>query len=179
MRASQLIVACTKCGRPRSQVTYFYTYGGKREKRLRSVCKPCHIKRGAAVRRANRAQYNATARARRRSSLSALAYGIWKQAKDRARKRGLEFSIDRTFVEAALAIGRCAVTYIAFDLTEGATRSNPLAPSLDRIDPHIGYVPGNCRLVTWIYNRAKGDGTDADVHKLAEALLAINQREAA
>jgi hypothetical protein len=32
-----------------------------------------------------------------------------------------------------------------------------LAPSPDRIDPKLGYVPDNVRWVLWAVNRAKGE----------------------
>lgn len=50
-------------------------------------------------------------------------------------------------------------------------RDNPWSPSLDRINPKIGYIDGNCRLVTWIYNRAKGSGTDEDVVSFAKGVV--------
>ena len=170
---AHMLETCPKCGRPRSQIEHFYTYNGRRERRLRSVCKPCHIAQSIATRRNRKDAYNASVRARRRSSPKALAYEIWRQARERAAKRGLEFTISREFVEASLLAGHCAVTGAKFNLNEGATRQNPLAPSLDRINPKIGYILGNCRLVTWIYNRAKGDGTDADVFAMAELINAL------
>ena len=176
--AQKLLTHCAKCGRPRSQIEHFYKCGGRREWRIRSICKPCHIRQGTEARRANRNVYNAKARLRSRASPKAQAYELWNQARDRSRKRGLEFSITREFVEKALKSGVCAMTGERFDTSKGATRQNPLAPSLDRINPKIGYVLGNCRLVTWIYNRAKGDGTDADVFALAESLNAIKISQA-
>lgn len=164
---------CSKCGRHRTEVEHFYCYLGTREKRVRSICKPCHAQQSERSRQLRRPTVNAQARARRRGSIAGIAYSIFKQAKDRARKRNLEFSITRKWIEAALEGGRCGATGVQFDTSETATRQNPLAPSLDRMDPKFGYVVGNCRLVTWIYNRAKGDGSDEDVFRMLEALNAI------
>ena len=59
--------------------------------------------------------------------------------------------------------GRCLYTGRKFTLDgiEGS-RTKPYVPSLDRINPSLGYVPGNVRLVTWQVNRALSDlGDDA------------------
>jgi len=37
---------------------------------------------------------------------------------------------------------------------------NPYAPSIDRIDPSLGYVPDNCRIVCQRYNLWKGQAAD-------------------
>lgn len=163
-----------KCGLPRTEVEHFYSCGGKRERRTRSICKVCHLTASNASRKLRQPIVNAQARARRRGSIQNLAYSIFKQANDRARKRNLECTISRAWIEEALGIGRCAATGVLFDVSETATRQNPLAPSLDRINPKIGYVLGNCRLVTWIYNRAKGDGTDENVRQMVEAINAMD-----
>ena len=34
------------------------------------------------------------------------------------------------------------------------------SPALDRIDPSLGYVPGNIRLISGMINSAKGDMPD-------------------
>lgn len=179
MKSKQFLVVCSKCGRPRSQIEHFYRYGEKRERRQRSICKPCHYRQTSESRRLRLAEVNALARARRRGSPRAVAYSIWKGAKDRARKRNIEFSITREWVESRLALAICAATAVPFDLTETTTRQNPRAPSLDRINPKLGYIADNCRIVTWIFNRAKGDNTDEDVRKMAEALLAVKELKAA
>ena len=53
---------------------------------------------------------------------------------------------------------RCALTLIPFDIEfrTGGAGGTHLAPSPDRIDPSLEYVPGNVR-VLWAVNRAKGE----------------------
>jgi hypothetical protein len=68
-----------------------------------------------------------------------------------------------------LKTGVCEVTGLPFTYTLNAR--NPWSPSLDRIDPNIGYTLGNTRVVVWIYNAAKNVFTDADVHLMAQALI--------
>ena len=37
------------------------------------------------------------------------------------------------------------------------------SPSLDRIKPHIGYIRGNVRVISYQANRIKCDCTDPDI----------------
>lgn len=47
----------------------------------------------------------------------------------------------------------------------------PFAPSLDRVDPKLGYVTTNVQVVCWSYNQAKGQWDHQDVLVLARALV--------
>lgn len=66
------------------------------------------------------------------------------------------------------------MTGIPFELSTGRGNggADPWAPSLDQMDPSIGYTPENTRVVVWMFNAAKHIGTDADVRRMAEALCA-------
>jgi hypothetical protein len=55
--------------------------------------------------------------------------------------------------------------------TYGLEARNPWSPSLDRIDPKIGYTLENTRVVVWIYNTAKNVFHDEDVMLMAQALI--------
>lgn len=48
---------------------------------------------------------------------------------------------------------------------------NPYQASLDRIDNNIGYMKGNIRFVSLIYNYAKNNFTDNDVAKFCQNFL--------
>ncbi len=67
-----------------------------------------------------------------------------------------------------LEVGVCEVTGMSF--TYGVEARNPWSPSLDRIDPKIGYTLANTRVVVWIYNAAKNVFTDGDVMLMAKAI---------
>ena len=45
------------------------------------------------------------------------------------------------------------------------------APSIDRLVAAEGYVPGNVRIVCWIYNSAKLDWPESLVLRMARALV--------
>ena len=90
-------------------------------------------------------------------------------ARARAWKRGMPFELKLTDLGNPTC---CAVTGIAFDMTRSLRHGNLFVPSLDRIDPNKGYIVGNVRVVVHGYNLAKLNGTDADVLKLARAIVA-------
>lgn len=166
---------CSKCGKEKR--LYALVVDGV--ERVRSRCMPCHAARSYASRVKNKASRAETVRQRLEVSVERRAYVVWKRAKDRANKRGLVFSLPQEVVVDWLRAGVCAATGLRLDLAFDKKKLNPLSPSLDRIDPKLGYTPANTRLVCWIFNRAKGDGTDADVQLLVGALHAVNVCSAA
>jgi hypothetical protein len=95
-------------------------------------------------------------------------------ARMNAKKAGIAHDLDADWVEARIRAG-CAKTGVAFELKHpggtGFSRCHHLSPSLDRIDPTKGYTKDNVQVVTWIYNRAKHQQTDADVLEFAKALV--------
>lgn len=89
----------------------------------------------------------------------------------------MECSITEEWLSDKLSTGVCDVTGIKFDMLPPVkSRMRAFAPSVDRIDSSLGYNESNCQVVCWLYNRAKGDGTHADVMKLAEALVALDRK---
>lgn len=93
-------------------------------------------------------------------------------ARARARNKALSIELDVRSIEAMLDACdyKCPFTGIPFDLEPHPTRQqNPYSPSLDRIDPAKGYTVSNTRVVSWVYNSMKGEGTDAEL--LSFALL--------
>lgn len=73
------------------------------------------------------------------------------RAKDRARKRNLPFNIT---AEDVVVPPICPA--LGIPLVTGQKRS-AMSPSLDRIQPRLGYVSGNVRVLSDRANRMKGD----------------------
>ncbi len=91
-----------------------------------------------------------------------------------ARTRGLEFTLSEEWIRQKLSQGRCEQTGIAFAMNDDETRHrSPWTFSIDRMDPSKGYIPENCQAVVWMYNAAKSEGSDADVIRMAKALLGL------
>ncbi len=96
-----------------------------------------------------------------------LRHGVlFKNARARARKRGIPFEITSDWIKEKLSIGRCEVTGIPF-----ADYHSPWSPSLDQIIPGHGYTKENTQLVVYAYNMAKNRFSHDDVMLLAKALI--------
>lgn len=88
---------------------------------------------------------------------------LWSRAKQRAKKKRLEFSIN---VEDVKIPSNCPILDIPLEKTNNKNNS----PSLDRIDPSKGYVKGNIQVISWRANNLKSDGTLEEFQKLVAFL---------
>jgi hypothetical protein len=94
-------------------------------------------------------------------------------ARQRAEKKGLEFSLTLDWLEPRIVAGVCEVTGLPFDLATQPTNkgpSIPFSPSLDRIDNSRGYSEDNVQVVVSVYNVAKGAWGHDAVVRMAESL---------
>lgn len=62
----------------------------------------------------------------------------------------------------------CPILGIELDWFANSTQEN--SPSFDRINPELGYIPGNVIIISWRANRIKNDGTAEEHRKIAEFL---------
>ncbi len=129
---------------------------------------------------ANRARTNEASKRRyaenpekaRRWETENPAQKLLKQCRKSAKDRGHECTITAKMIEAMLEPRACSIT--GFPLTwehDGDSVRNPWAPSIDRLDNAIGYVPGNVRVVCWAFNQMRADWPDEVVSTLADAVL--------
>ena len=84
------------------------------------------------------------------------------RAKSRSIKRGVPFSVLLHEIEIPLV---CPVLGIV--LERGKERHTDNSPSLDRIFPDRGYVPGNIAVISQRANRIKNNGTANEHRKIA------------
>lgn len=93
----------------------------------------------------------------------------------RARKRGIKYDLDGEVAEIQrrIDVGRCEITGVPFDLSPGKKWNSP---SIDRIDPIMGYVPGNVRVVCQAMNVAMGDWGEGPVWEMFQSWLAMQSR---
>jgi hypothetical protein len=84
------------------------------------------------------------------------------------RRRGLPFSLTQADVLQLLrsAGWRCSVTRTPFSL-DRVGNQRPYAPSIDRIDSAVGYVPENCRIVCVAANMAMNTWGESVLRTLA------------
>ncbi|WP_458098585.1 hypothetical protein [Roseomonas sp. WA12] len=137
------------------------------------ACKSCCTARSEAWRRDNIDKARGQARLRatkwyHRNVPSALLAA----AKYRAKKKGLPFEItaaDIVIPETCPALG--------FPMAAGGEKFN--SPSVDRIDPALGYVPGNIVVVSFLANSIKFTADPEQIIKVGEFYRDLVQHRSA
>ena len=68
---------------------------------------------------------------------------------------------------------------LGIPLAMGVGRSGPRewSPTIDRIIPSLGYVPGNVVVVSWRANRLKSDGTMEELARIVSWYTARENEE--
>lgn len=87
-------------------------------------------------------------------------------AKGRARAAGAPFLIS----DQHLTIGeKCPCCGVTFSNGEGTGKfGSPTVPSIDKIIPSLGYVPGNVAIICVRCNTIKNDATSAELRRIAD-----------
>lgn len=88
-----------------------------------------------------------------------------KAAKERAKKAGVPFELTESDI---LIPSYCPVFGVKLERALGSKGAGPNSPSLDRIIPSRGYVPGNIVVISFRANAAKGDLAADELVALAE-----------
>jgi len=105
------------------------------------------------------------------STLEGRQKKMWLKARESAKKRGLEFTIEP---EDILIPTHCP--YLGVELThelgKGQLKTNS---SIDRIDSTKGYVKGNVQVISRQANTMKSDATNEDLLKFAVNILSKHQ----
>lgn len=93
---------------------------------------------------------------------------LWSRIKYSAKKAGVPFSLTPHWFDDKLR-GVCEQTGLPFERGKGTYHLWNF--TVDRKVAALGYTPDNCQAVCWSYNAAKSEGTDADVLRMARALV--------
>jgi len=149
---------CYKCGETKL-TTEFYRDCSRKDG-IESCCKDCKKKydQTPARRIAIKKKNNKVTPEKR------LFYG----AKNRAKKRGLEFSI--TLADIVMP-KKCPVFGIPIFKTNGEFKFDPNCASLDRIDNSRGYTRDNVWVISGKANFIKKDATIDELKRLVEGLI--------
>jgi len=93
---------------------------------------------------------------------------LWRNAKQRARKKGLDFEIQ----VSDIIIPKCCplLNIPIIHLVGQGNHRNPNAASLDRLDNNLGYIKENIIVVSWRANFIKGDASIAELKLLLSNL---------
>lgn len=87
-------------------------------------------------------------------------------ARDRAKSRGIEFAITEDDVRAVFPTDWvCPV--LGVTMRHGKGKLTDASPTLDRINPEWGYVPGNIAVMSYRANRAKGAMSAEELEQIA------------
>ncbi|MFM7027814.1 MAG: hypothetical protein ACKOXK_03950 [Chakrabartia sp.] len=88
-----------------------------------------------------------------------------KSARQRAKKAGVPFAITK---DDLLIPAYCPVFGIKLERSLGSKGPGEASPTLDRIVPERGYVPGNIVIISNRANRAKSNLTPDELIALAD-----------
>lgn len=159
------IKKCSAC-KNKKRLSSFRKYSGRSSDGLRPICKPCQRKYEKKWRSASKEKLRKMRFAR---SDKAKSYARIHRSKFRAEylvdsirrrcaKSGIDFNLADHIDEIRRRINaaKCEVTCYPLDLSplEKKSEMRPNAPSIDRVNPALGYVIENIRVVCWAVNAA-------------------------
>lgn len=161
------LITCKVCATEKS-CEDFRTYGSRRK--FRTTCKDCQNQqeRLRKIRLDTR-----TAEQRKNWRHNNRASALVSSARVRARDKGLAFDLDVTQIQYRIDLGRCELTGIKFDL-EGGWNS----PSLDRINPALGYTMDNVRIVLTALNVMMNRWGPDKVIEIADSMRRLTETKA-
>jgi hypothetical protein len=96
-----------------------------------------------------------------------MQYGMWNRAHKRAVKKGLEFTIK---VEDIVIPERCPLLGVVLKKEGENSELCPNSPSLDRINPQMGYTPDNIWVISQRANTSKQNLSLSELKMLVENL---------
>lgn len=96
--------------------------------------------------------------------------------RERAIPKGIPFDLTEDWGKDTWT-GYCALSGLPFDLSvSGRSGPKPFSPSIDKIDPALGYLQSNCRFILFSLNAFKGTSTDDVMMTIAQMMLKYNNR---
>jgi hypothetical protein len=112
--------------------------------------------------KANNPKRAAATRATYTASIKGCAILLYHSAKAKAKKYKVPFTLTLEHIERGISCTFCPKTGVLFDLSPGkGSKTNPFAPSLDRINAGGSYSDDNVQIVVWFYNWMRGDRDEA------------------
>lgn len=134
-------------------------------------CKECYDSKPPIADNHFRAKYdpsfkNMLFEQKRASRIRNFVHALWRAAKDRADRRGLEFNIE----ESDIIIPKiCPLLNIPIEFGTKENYNN--SPSLDRIDNTKGYIKGNIWVISKKANTMKNSATLEELHTFCTNML--------
>lgn len=92
-----------------------------------------------------------------------LEFDLFCAAKSRAIKSNIKFDIELDDIEIP---EKCPILDIPLFKSKNKSYAEDNSPSLDKVNPSLGYVRGNVRVISFKANRMKQNNTKEDFEKL-------------
>lgn len=138
---------------------------------LNSYCKECRSKQWTENLNGNRGRI-----AKYRATINGRAVHLLKDARVRAERTGVEFSLSLIRISFALTLGTCERSGVQFDLSKHIKHTNhPFSPSIDKIDPFKGYTDDNIKVVSTAYNFGKMQMTHSEYVEFCKRVVEFNK----
>jgi hypothetical protein len=129
--------------------------------RFRGICRECQ---GKQICPHNRVRYNC----KQCGGFPTLARELLKGAKTRARKDTLPINITKKDILKLIGGGVCPVLGLTYDL--GSRSPVDASANLDRIIPILGYIKGNCAVISKLANCIKQNAGSQQIYLVAKWL---------
>ncbi|MGF6538914.1 hypothetical protein [Paraburkholderia youngii] len=117
-----------------------------------------------------RAEYIRHLRVSMRGAIGLARARQAKRAAEGKRAVAVTVTVAELMTKLAAQDYRCAISGLPF-YVDDADRFGPACPSLDRIDQDGDYSDANLRIVYLGINSLRGRGSDADVFRIARAIV--------
>ena len=101
------------------------------------------------------------------SSIRGIAVTACKASKRRARLKNLAFNLSSDYLEKIFPKS-CICPILGYKMKVANINLGKLSPTLDRINPRLGYVKGNVEFVTNIANLMMTSATGRDIKKFVK-----------
>lgn len=166
---------CGQCNMPKPRSQYVQNMWPRRHSRL-TRCNECRLstpywewaranrrdaKRATGNRSYHKRKVDVGQRHRNRKAM-APELAMIKSALGRSRKQGIPFSITPADI---IIPAVCPVFGTKMKFNCRAHRQT--SPSLDKVTPHLGYIPGNVRVISFKANAIKGRSNASELLRVA------------
>lgn len=101
------------------------------------------------------------------TSIRGIAVTACKASKRRARLKNLPFNLSSDYLEKIFP-KTCICPILGYKMKVANISLGKLSPTLDRINPRLGYIKGNVEFVTNIANLMMTSATGRDIKKFVK-----------
>ena len=92
-----------------------------------------------------------------------IVHNLWKRTKDRADRKGLEFTLTK---EDIIIPSICPILEIPIFV--GTKEDYRNSPTIDRLDNSKGYTKKNCRIISMLANTMKNSASELEIDKFCK-----------